>query len=70
VARAETWAPAANVYEDEGSYCIIFDLAGVQADSVDLRVEADALVLTGQRIALTLNGQVESFWFAETGAPA
>ena len=27
------------------------------------------VVLTGQRIALTLNGQVESLWFAETGAP-
>ncbi len=27
------------------------------------------LVLTNQRIALTLNGQVESLWFAEAGAP-
>ncbi|MFA6133793.1 MAG: Hsp20/alpha crystallin family protein [Phycisphaerae bacterium] len=45
----ETWAPTANVYEDERSYCVVFDLAGVQASTVDLRVEEGVLVLTGQR---------------------
>ena len=43
------WAPAVNLYEHSSGYCMVVDLAGVSAESIDLRVEGDYLLLAGER---------------------
>ena len=43
------WRPAINLYEDAANYCLVVDLAGVDAQGLDLRVEKDFLVLSGDR---------------------
>lgn len=48
---AEAWAPAINLYEDNAAYYVVADLAGVEADRIDLHVEDGRLVLSGQRAA-------------------
>ena len=45
----ETWMPSINLYEDELQYTIIADLAGINAQEVDLQVEGTSLVLSGHR---------------------
>jgi len=45
----ETWQPAINLYEDRSSYCLVADLAGVQAEAIDLRVEGDLMFFSGAR---------------------
>jgi HSP20 family protein len=45
----EAWAPSVNLYEDAGHYCVIVDLAGMDPDDIDLRIEEGALVLSGRR---------------------
>jgi HSP20 family protein len=47
--RAETWQPAVNLYEDNVNYYAVVDLAGVQAETIDLRTAEGLLVLSGQR---------------------
>lgn len=44
-----TWHPAINLYEDASNYCLVVDLAGMDADSIDLRVEKNYLILKGDR---------------------
>ncbi|MDY6914556.1 MAG: Hsp20/alpha crystallin family protein [Planctomycetota bacterium] len=46
---AESWTPAVNLYEGEADYCLVVDLAGVQADKIDLNVENDKMILSGRR---------------------
>ncbi len=43
------WQPAINIYEDAAGYCVVVDLAGICTEEVDLRVENDQLILSGQR---------------------
>ncbi len=43
------WQPAINIYEDTAGYCVVVDLAGIRTEEVDLRVENDQLILSGQR---------------------
>ena len=45
----DTWSPSLNVYEDEGHFHVVVDLAGMQPDEVDLSVEDGALLMTGER---------------------
>jgi len=45
----ELWAPAVNLYEDELHYCLVAELAGVNPNQIDLRVENNVLKLTGSR---------------------
>ena len=45
----EAWVPAINLYEDEKHYCMIADLAGVQVEEIDLRVDEGMLILSGRR---------------------
>ena len=40
----ETWQPPINLYEDAESYCVVVDLAGVDAQSLDLRTEGGYLI--------------------------
>ena len=49
--RPEAWTPAINVYEDDVHWCVYADLAGMDADEIDLRSEGGRLVLEGTRPA-------------------
>jgi len=43
------WTPAADVYEDDESYVIRFDLAGVDPKDVEIRFENGVLTIKGER---------------------
>ena len=45
----QTWSPSINLYESPSSYCLVADLAGVEVESIELRVEKNYLVLSGDR---------------------
>lgn len=45
----DTWAPSVNLYEDAGRYLVVADLGGIHPDQIDLRVENEMLVLSGER---------------------
>ena len=47
---AEAWTPAVNLYESEKEYCLVAELAGVNPDQIDLRVDGQGLTLSGQRV--------------------
>lgn len=47
----EVWAPAVNVCEYTDEYCIVVELAGVDTEELDLRIEDDALIVSGVRPA-------------------
>ncbi|MCE5326372.1 MAG: Hsp20/alpha crystallin family protein [Planctomycetaceae bacterium] len=44
-----SWAPSVNLYEDSVAYFVLVDLAGVDIAAIDLSVESDRLVLSGER---------------------
>ncbi len=46
---SECWQPAINLCEDDTSYCLVVDLAGVKGEEIDLRDISGSLVLTGER---------------------
>ncbi len=50
----DSWTPAVNLYEDAVSYLIVVDLAGLRTEDIDLRVEKNVLVLSGERQTPTL----------------
>lgn len=43
------WTPSVNLYEDSSAYFVLVDLAGVDTGAIDLSVESDRLVLSGER---------------------
>lgn len=43
------WAPAVDVYEDEGSFIIHTELPGVSKDDVELHLESRTLTIRGER---------------------
>lgn len=43
------WTPACDIYEDEESVTLRFELAGVDAKEVDVRFENGVLTLRGER---------------------
>ena len=45
----ETWKPCVNAYENDRAFYIVVDLAGLDAEHIDLRVDEGVLELTGQR---------------------
>ena len=45
----ESWMPAVNFYEDDTRYYLVADLAGVEAEGIDVRPEDGNLVLSGYR---------------------
>lgn len=47
----QTWRPAVNAYRCDGVISICADLAGVDKESIDLRVEPRRLLLRGRREA-------------------
>jgi len=48
--HSDSWRPAINLCEYDSHYCVIVELAGVQAGEIDLQAEAGRLVLTGERV--------------------
>ena len=47
----EAWAPAVNVYQLPGRLQVCVELAGVEPDQIDVRVEPGLLRITGARPA-------------------
>ena len=45
----ETWTPDVNLYENETSYIVCVDLAGVVKEEIDLQVQNRSLTLRGNR---------------------
>ncbi len=45
----ESWSPAIDLYEDETHYCVVVDLAGVEADEISVHTEGRMLILSGYR---------------------
>ena len=48
---AQSWTPSVNLCEHERHYCLIVELSGMAPDRIDLRVEDNVLVLSGDRPA-------------------
>ena len=46
-----TWSPAVDVYESRDDFYVLADLAGVSADSVNIRMKGRTLTITGSRFA-------------------
>jgi HSP20 family protein len=46
---SETWQPNVNLYENDYSYVVCVDLAGVDKDKIDLAVVDSHLILRGAR---------------------
>jgi len=44
-----SWAPAVDIYEKDGNIVLKAELAGIDAKSVDIRVENNVLTLRGER---------------------
>jgi HSP20 family protein len=47
------WTPAVNLYEDESAYVLCVDLAGIDKDRVEVRLEAGRVRLQGHRAVPT-----------------
>ena len=45
----DAWRPAINLCEFTDHYCLVAELAGMQAGEIDLRVEGGSLFITGER---------------------
>ncbi|HTV40660.1 MAG TPA: Hsp20/alpha crystallin family protein [Candidatus Sulfotelmatobacter sp.] len=48
---ASPWAPSLNVYRGEHCITVCLDLAGVEKDSINLKVEPQRLLVRGRRAA-------------------
>ena len=46
---SETWTPDVNLYENEESYIVCVDLAGVVKEEIDLQINNQSLTLRGNR---------------------
>lgn len=46
---SDAWSPPVNFYEDDEGYCVVVDLAGMQPDMIDLRIEEGFMIVTGNR---------------------
>lgn len=46
---SDAWTPAVNVTEGRNGYGVVVDLAGVQAETIDLRIEEGVMAISGQR---------------------
>jgi HSP20 family protein len=48
-AFSASWGPAADVYEDEKEIRIVVDIAGVDPDQLEIRVDGEVIQITGIR---------------------
>ncbi len=56
----KAWVPCVNVYEDQGHYCVIVDLGGVDVNQISLKIDDSQLVLSGVRESPGLGDSVGS----------
>ncbi len=47
----QTWSPPINFYEDASCFYLVADLAGIDPEAIDLRVEKKRLILRGERLS-------------------
>jgi HSP20 family protein len=45
------WLPAADVFEDESAFIIALDLPGIQRTALNVNLDEDRLVISGERAA-------------------
>ncbi|MDY7011591.1 MAG: Hsp20/alpha crystallin family protein [Planctomycetota bacterium] len=45
----QAWSPAINLYEDDAGFHLVADLAGIDPEVIDLRVNKNRLILRGVR---------------------
>jgi len=45
----QTWSPSINLYEDSSCYYLVADLAGMEAEGIELLIENRRLILRGVR---------------------
>ena len=50
-AQTEAWSPAVNVYQTAGHVLVCVDLAGIERDKIDVRIEPGRLTISGVRNA-------------------
>src|SRR5258706_16275859 len=53
----ETWTPNVNLYENDVSYIVCVDLAGVVKEEIDLQVHRQSLTLRGNRRVPNQSGE-------------
>ena len=49
VAFRTRWSPPSNVFDAGDTLCVLVEIAGMKRDTLDLRIEADRLILRGMR---------------------
>lgn len=57
--RDQAWRPAIDLYEDDRSYYLVADLAGVNPEKIDLHVEKGKLLFRGERQSPRPPGQAD-----------
>jgi HSP20 family protein len=45
----ESWAPAVDIYEQEGALVLLVDLPGVKREDIQLNIDHDSVTVEGQR---------------------
>jgi HSP20 family protein len=50
------WAPNVDVYDADGAYVAVVELAGVDPNSVTIEIEREAVAITGERASTTPAG--------------
>jgi HSP20 family protein len=69
-AQTEVWSPAVNVYQVPGRVLVCVDLAGIERDKIDVRIEPGRLTISGVRNAPEPDQQNQPSAAAPTpGAP-
>ena len=66
-ANARPIAPAVDIFEDAAGITLLADMPGVSRDSLDVRLDGDALAVEG-RVELQLPEDMRAVW-AEVQAP-
>jgi HSP20 family protein len=55
----QAWAPALDVQEDKDGYTIRVELPGMKREDIDVSIQANALVISGERKSETIKDDVE-----------
>ncbi|HIE17836.1 MAG TPA: Hsp20/alpha crystallin family protein [Dehalococcoidia bacterium] len=62
-----TWTPSVDIYETEEDIIVLFELAGVQQDEIEVEIHANELIVRGERKDIRQGvkrsySQMEIFW--------
>jgi HSP20 family protein len=55
-AAAESWRPAVDVYEEEDSYGVVYEVPGAEAKELELVIEERSLTLQGEQSTAAAGG--------------